>query len=261
MQSIGWYRVWLTAACASGLALGFALGMSSPWSNSSQTVAVNKVIALGRSSYEPVILDSGWGKREAWGVAMQKPEANVTLGFDGPAAGDVELLTEARLQGGEDALIAVRYNDIELGSWLMSPKWRLWRRRFIIPKHVFNRRMDGILSFEVQKGRAGQFGIEGIVMRDATGLGVHKGFLDRCTPDVLTGWAVGNDTPINVFATLDGDVLPAAFVSVHRPDLEALGLPPDAGFELKLEKPLPLGSRVEVRFANGRHLSGSPCQL
>lgn len=262
MSNRGWYRVLMALAWAGGLATGVALGLFSPWSFSSDTIPVRKVVSLDRSSHEPIILDEGWGKPEIWGTLMRRASASITLGFDGPAAGDVELLAEARLvEGTEDTLVAVRYNDAELGKWLMSPKLRIWRRRFVIPKAVFNRRTDGILSFQTQEGQYGRFGLEGITLRDASGLGVQKGFLDHCTSDRLTGWAVAQDTPVNVFVTVDGAAYPVAFANVYRPDLEAHGIPPDAGFELTTKKPIAPGSRVEVRFANGRPLNGSPCQL
>jgi hypothetical protein len=37
------------------------------------------------------------------------------------------------------------------------------------------------------------------------------------------------------------------------------GFPTDAGFALKLAEPVPPGTVIDVRFANGRPLSGSPC--
>ncbi len=86
-----------------------------------------------------------------------------------------------------------------------------------------------------------------------------KGVVDHCRSDELVGWAVAEGAPVSVTATANGAPLAATFTSAERPDLSAHGLPVGAGFRLKPLQPIPAGSSVEVRFANGGRLGGTPC--
>jgi hypothetical protein len=54
--------------------------------------------------------------------------------------------------------------------------------------------------------------------------------------------------------------LKATLTNVERLDLAKHGLPADAGYELVLDEPVAPGSEIDVRFANGRPLTGSPCR-
>ena len=260
----GWRRITLALACGGGLAAGFALGlMSNPDASTHATLPIDKELRFDRHGSDSALLDKGWGEREVWGVWMGRAKASLMVGFDGPAAGDVELFIEARVRPGSEtdkADVIVRYNDAELGRWRLLQKPQPLRRRFIVPEAVFNRNTLGTLSFETIGERNPAFGLEGISLRDARRLGDFKGFVDRCSPDKLVGWAVGENTPVTVAASVDGAPLAGVFSNVSRPDLQSQGLPLDAGFELLPVKPIAPGSRIEVRFPNGRHLNGSPCQ-
>jgi hypothetical protein len=91
-------------------------------------------------------------------------------------------------------------------------------------------------------------------------LSKFRGYLDHCDRDKLVGWAVAEDSAVSVAASVDGQPLQGALINVERSDLASHGLPTDAGFELKLGQPIAPGSTVEVRFANGQRLIGSPCR-
>lgn len=257
-------RIALVLACGGGLAAGFTVGMiSGVDQHALETVPVAKELRFSRTSSDSVHLDKNWGTREVWGAWMSGTSAALMLGFDGPAEGDVELLVEGRVRPGpesDNAEVIIRYNDAELGRWRISPKLPQLRRRFIVPGEVFNRSTLGTLSFVTNgKGNAG-FGLEGISMRDVRPLAQFRGFVDHCAPDKLGGWAVGENVPVTVVASVDGAPLQAVFQNVGRPDLQSHGFPVDAGFEIRPAEPIAVGSRVEVRFPNGRHLNGSPCQ-
>ena len=104
------------------------------------------------------------------------------------------------------------------------------------------------------------FGVEALSLRDARHLTDFKGFLDRCNQGKLVGWAVAENTAVSVTASVNGEPIKAVLSSLERPDLASHGLPDDAGFVLTPAQPIAPGSKVEVRFANGRPLMGSPCQ-
>jgi hypothetical protein len=257
-------RIGLALACSGGLVVGFAFGMVSGTRESTYSVVpVAKELQFNRSSSDSAFMDKGWGAREVWGAWMGSPVATLMLGFDGPAGGDVELLIEGRVRPGAVNLngVIVRYNDAELGRWRLPPNSEQLRRRFVVPEAVFNRSTLGTLTFESIGAPNAGFGLEGVSLRDVRRQGDFKGFVDRCSSDRLVGWAVGENIPIAVAATVDGAPLPAVFNNVNRPDLKSNGFPPDAGFEILPSKPIAAGSTVEVRFPNGRHLNGSPCQL
>jgi len=63
-----------------------------------------------------------------------------------------------------------------------------------------------------------------------------------------------------VTASVEGKPIRYTQTNRERPDLPPHGLPGDAGFELKLAEPVPSGTAIDVRFANGRPLVGSPCK-
>jgi hypothetical protein len=196
---------------------------------------------------------------------MAGRSASVLLGFDGPSRGDVELLVEARArasQSPEPATVIVRFNEAELSRWRLPAQARDVRRRFIVPAAVFNRSTAAQLSFELAGNAkdADVFGLQGVTLRDAVHLSKFRGYLDRCELDKLVGWAVAEDSAVSVAASIDGQPLPGRLVNVERGDLASHGLPTDAGFELKPGQPIAPGSTVEVRFANGQRLIGSPCR-
>jgi hypothetical protein len=187
------------------------------------------------------------------------------MGFDGPSRGDVELLLEGRTQpvdGIDPPSVVVRFNDAELGRWRLPAQARDVRRRFIVPEAVFNKSLEARLTFEVSTGATEQtvFGLQGLTLRDARLLTNFKGFVDSCSKESVVGWAIAEDTAVSITASVNGEPVKAVLSSVERPDLASHGLPIDAGFELRPEKPLAAGSKVEVRFANGRPLIGSPCE-
>jgi hypothetical protein len=195
---------------------------------------------------------------------MAEKTASLMLAFDGPARGDVELLLEARARAAKDAepsTLIVRFNDAELGRWRLPTEARDLRRRFIVPEDVFNRSTAARLSFE-HSGDAPSsdvFGLQSVAVRDARHLSKFRGYLDHCDRQRLVGWAVAEDTAVSVAASANGDPMKAVLSNVERADLATHGLPVDAGFELRPIEPIAAGTTIEVRFANGQRLIGSPC--
>ena len=233
--------------------------------NVQAAVPVNKTVRLGSQSVVSSAMDNGWKRPEAWGTWMKGRRASILLGFDGPASDDVELLLEARTRskkGKSPQTLSVRFNGTEIGQWRLPRKTRKLRRRYIIPRSVFNRSTVGQLTFETKSGKpsSGQFGLEAVALRDVRRLFDFKGHVDVCHAKHIVGWAVRADSPINVTATVNGKPLQATFVNIDRPDLGRHGLPVAAGFKLIPHKPIAVGSTIDVQFANGRSLIGSPCQ-
>jgi hypothetical protein len=196
---------------------------------------------------------------------MEGGSAAMLLGFDGPARGDVELLIEGRTrlaEGQPDQTLIVRFNDTELGRWRLPKETGGLRRRFIVPNAVFNQTTAAHLSFALadKAPLSPVFGLEAVSLRDARFLHGYRGFVDHCTGGRLTGWAIVEGVPVSVAASIDGVPLEATLSSVERPDLAQQGLPSGAGFELALAKPVAPGAAIDVRFPDGRPLSGSPCK-
>jgi hypothetical protein len=255
----------LLAGIAAGLVGGFAFGMHEPASPGQKPVPVDMTVRFNTYRSYASTMEQGWKKPESWGTWMAGSSASVLLGFDGPSRGDVELLVEARArapQSAEPATVIVRFNDAELSRWQLPAQARDLRRRFIVPAAVFNRSTAAQLSFELAGTAkdADVFGLQSVELRDAVRLSKFRGYLDRCERDKIVGWAVAEDTAVSVAASIGGKPLPGALVNVERGDLASHGLPTDAGFELKLGQPIAPGSTVEVRFANGQRLIGSPCR-
>jgi len=260
---------------ASGILGGFAFGLlnSSPDEVQPPMVPVevsrhfNSESERHSNSYGSVssAMETGWGTPEPWGTWMIGKTASILMGFDGPAEGDVELMIEARVQpakGDEPSTLILRFNDAELGRWVLPAEARKLRRRFIVPQAVFNRGTTAHLTFENPRG-ASQipiFGLQAMSLRDAKWLKNFRGFVDTCSGEKLEGWAVAEDSAVSVTATANGEPLKAVLSTVERPDLASHGLPVDAGFELTPAAPIAPGTKVEVRFADGRPLTGSPCQ-
>lgn len=256
----------LAGGVAAGLAGGFAFGLlyTPVESEGPATVPVDMSVRLNSYGSVSSMMESGWERPQPWGTWMTGNKASIILGFDGAARGDVELLLEARtqpIQGAKPATLIVRFNGAELGRWRLPAQARKLRRRFIVPGPVFNRSTEGQLAFEIPSdtSSATVFGVQALSLRDARLLHDFKGFVDACAPDKLVGWAVAEDSAVSVIASANGEPLKAVLTNVERPDLAPHGLPTDAGFVLTPEKPIASGTTVEVRFANGRPLVGSPC--
>jgi putative transposase len=267
-KSMGWRGRRILLACfAVGLAGGFAYGLRDAPVKDLGPPPVPVDLSVRANSYGSVTstMDQGWGKPRSWGTWMRGGNASVLLGFDGPSRGDVELLIEARVQpaeGNTDQTLIVRFNDAELGRWRLPTRPTLLQRRFIVPKAVFNRSTAAQVDFELPGSAPWStiFGLHALSLRDARLLHNFRGFVDSCTESKLVGWAVAEGSAVSVTASANGAPLKATLTNVERPDLARHGLPIDAGFELILDKPVASGSGIEVRFANGRPLTGSPCR-
>jgi putative transposase len=267
-KSMGWRGRRILLACFSvGLAGGFAYGLRDAPVKDLGPPPVPVDLSVRTNSYGAVssTMDKGWGRPESWGTWMMGETASILLGFDGPSRGDVELLIEARVRPPGDAsdqTMVVRFNDAELGRWRLPARPTLLRRRFIVPQAVFNRSTAARVEFELPGNApwSSSFGLHALSMRDARLLHNFRGFVDSCSPKKLVGWAVAEGSAVSIAASAGGEPLKATLTSVERLDLAKHGLPVDAGFELVLDEPVAPGSEIDVRFANGRPLTGSPCR-
>lgn len=84
-----------------------------------------------------------------------------------------------------------------------------------------------------------------------------EGYLDGVSRGSIRGWAIDNDRPAELVATVNGNVLARFTCSITRPDLKAFATQ-DAGFEIKLARELVIGDVVSVTNASHEHLRGSP---
>ncbi len=268
----GWMRkTWrvrkiLVLCFAGGLVGGFAMGLV-PTAHDDIGTEPQPVNLNVRADNHGVTstMDKGWSRPQAWGRWMTAGTASMMLGFDGPSRGDVELLVEARARlakGQPEQTVIVQFNDVELGRWLLRGDARNLRRRFIVPAAAFNKSTAAQLTFSFagKPPLSPVFGLEAVSLRDARFLHDYLGFVDACTGGKLVGWAVAQGTAVSVTASIDGAPLVGTFTNTIRPDLTEHGLPADAGFELTLAGAVPAGTAIDVRFANGRPLRGSPCK-
>ena len=256
----------LVLCFAGGLIGGFAMGLA-PTAHDDigtepQPVNMNvRVDSYGVTS----TMDKGWSRPQAWGRWMTAGTGSMILGFDGPSRGDVELLVEARARlakGQPEQTMIVRFNDVELGRWRLAGDAHNLRRRFIVPEAAFNKSTAALLTFQFagKPPLSPVFGLEAVSLRDARFLHDYLGFVDVCTGGKLVGWAVAQGTAVSVTASIDGAPLAGTFINTIRPDIAEHDLPTDAGFELTLAEPVPPGTAIDVLFANGRPLRGSPCK-
>jgi putative transposase len=257
----------LLSCFAVGLAGGFAYGLRDAPVKDQGPPPVAVDMSVRANSYGSVssTLDKGWGRPRSWGTWMIEEKASIMLGFDGPARGDVELLIEARVRPGRDGsdqTMTVHFNDAELGRWRLPASPTLLRRRFIVPKDVFNRSTAARVDFELPGDPtvAANFGLHALSMRDARLLRNFRGFVDSCTQSKVVGWAVAEGSAVTVAASAGDEPLKSTLTNIERLDLAKHGLPLDAGFELTFDEPVAPGSEIDVRFANGRPLTGSPCR-
>ncbi len=256
----------LLAGIAGGLVAGFAVGIKSSPLDETEPVMLPVDTSVRLNSFSAISgsLAKGWDKPQPWGTWMVGSQASVTLGVDGPSRGDVELLIEGKtqpVQGVDPPTVTVRFNDAELGRWQLPAQAGQLRRRFIVPAAIFNRGTDARVSFDLASTPAsGVFGVQALSLRDVRFLANFRGFVDTCTPEKLGGWAVADGAPVSVVASVDGKPIAAEWTNLERNDLASRKIPADAGFVLKPETPIASGSKVEVRFANGRPLNGSPCK-
>lgn len=249
------------------LAGGFAIGMVRPIVDAkNETFApVRQQLRFdGRQGYRS-LLEAGWGKSQGWGTPLAAKKASVMIGFDGEVRGDVELVIEAKSQGEErDArVLVVRFNEAELGRWKIANDANYVRRRFVIPKDVVNKDTVGHLTLEYEGAvsNPSNVGLVSVELRDYRPRPGRRGFVDKCSPQEIVGWAVADKVGSTVVVKVNGKPLPHTFTSLDRDDLTGVGLPSDAGFVLTPKTPIPAGARIDIEFYDGRPLLQSPCSF
>jgi putative transposase len=257
-------RIVLIVCFAAGLVGGFAMGLA-PDTADTPSAGAPVNMHMRADNALAGTMDKGWGQSQPWGRWMERGTASVLFGFDAPARGDVELLIEARTRLAPDQpaqTLIVRFNGAELSRWRLPATEGQARRRFIVPRDVFNRDTAAQLTFELD-GRAplsAVFGLEAVSLRDAKFLHAYRGFVDSCSNGKVGGWAIAEGIGVSVLPSVDGKPLAVSQSNIERADLASQNIPTDAGFELTLAEPPAPGSAVDVRFADGRPLLGSPCR-
>jgi hypothetical protein len=230
--------------------------------------AADRRYGFGLYDLKPDTLVEGWARPENWGTKMKGTKASFRLPVLESSNGDVELNLEAqptfksRKDGKKHAVIHVRCNGSDIGSWPLSPTSPR-SQRFIIPQSVFARSTPAIIELEESQTDADVvLRVAAFTLRSPPLLGAFRGRLDGCEGQRFWGWAVADSSSVPVIASINGQRVQAAFVNVYRPDLEANALPNNAGFELTLANPLPDGSTVSLSFygSDGKVLQNSPCR-
>lgn len=254
-----------------GFVTGGVLGLRYPiWDLERwKTAPVDQHFRFTRGSSAVSILDRGWGRAEAWGAPLVRSGASVQLGFDGLARGDINLLLEAEAgmlrdppSSASDTLI-VRFNGDSIGRWRLPSAPRRIQRQFVIPKEVFNKSSASArLHFETANGQvpSAGFALVSLSIADLSRRLEARGHVDECTNQRIVGWAASPDAAAAVVIKSEGAPIEAEVLNVERSDVAKEGLPVDAGFEIKPRTALAKGAKVEVMFADGGQLSGSPCR-
>jgi len=249
---------------AAGFLGGFVVGMRNPLDlpRVEATAPVRQSLRFDNRQ-DRSRLESGWGRTQGWGTPLAQSRASVMVGFDGKARGDVELLIEAKTQGGDKQPLplTILFNGTELGRWRVGDSTSYLRRRFVIPKEVVNQDTVGHLSFAAPGDhKTPVFGLVALELRDLRPRPGRRGFVDGCSSTRIAGWAVADKVGSTVSAKVNGRPLPHIFTSEVREDLAENGLPEDSGFVLTPKSPIPAGTTIEVEFFDGRPLANSPCR-
>ena len=254
-------RVLLALGVCAGLALGFVLGLRAP-TNDLQPQAVDVELRLDHRLEAPKNLMHGWAGVEPWGIWMKGSEAGVIFALDGPAKDNLILLIEGRKrESNRPSTLRLQFNNTEIGRWQLPQEARSLRRQFVIPTDVLNSSSEARLSFESIDHSDANFGVERLWLHDVSRSSGFMGVLDLCSSDQLSGWAVADDAPLNVMITSRDRPVPGTLTNVERPDLPKHGLPLEAGFVFRPANPLPKGTKIDVRFPDGKFLEHSPCLL
>jgi predicted SAM-dependent methyltransferase len=88
------------------------------------------------------------------------------------------------------------------------------------------------------------------------------GFVDVISTRHVEGWAIGKDNSapiLNVFVNCK--FVASTTPNIRRSDLDAFAKDSHHGFRVDFPVPVPWGSMIEVKDAEGNHLSKSPAQL
>lgn len=254
-----------------GFVVGGVLGLRYPiWDLERwKTAPVDQYFRFTRGSSAVSILDRGWGRAETSGAPLARSGASVQLGFDGLARGDIDLLLEVEAgiprdppSSAPDTLI-VSFNGDTIGRWRLPSAPRHIKRQFVISKEIFNKSSASArLNFETSNGQVPNvgFALVSLSIADVRRRSEARGHVDECTNQRIVGWAASSDAAAAVVIKSEGAPIEAEVLNVERSDVAKDGLPVDAGFEIKPRTVLATGTKVEVMFADGRQLSGSPCR-
>jgi hypothetical protein len=72
------------------------------------------------------------------------------------------------------------------------------------------------------------------------------GRIDRCLQSHIAGWATEGGLPATIRITVNGKVIRGVGCDIYRPDLEAHGIPVNAGFWYQFPEPLGVDDEVSV---------------
>ena len=253
----------LIAGVVSGFAAGLLLLPDSQ--NDFQYPPIDKSFKFSALAIRPETLVSGWRKPDKMEVWSSDKEAVLALDLGWPASDNLEIIIDARSKsesGHKRHRIVVMVNRFPVGYWELNGV-RPERRRFLISKEIANRRQPMQVSFadaNPKKQRL-RIGLRSIEVRTFSLPDPLKGHVDRCTQEVVAGWAVGGMLGMPVLVKTNGRPVKVSATYTQRPDLKAHGLNTESGFSFALKERLRSGDRIEVVFPNGRHLANSPCKL
>ena len=254
----------LIAGVVSGFAAGLLLLPDSQ--NDFQYPPIDKSFKFSALAIRPETLVSGWrkpNKREVW---SNDKEAVLALDLGWPASDNLEIIIDARSKSESGNIrhrLAVKVNRFPVGYWELSDSRPEGRRRFLISKEIANLRQPMQVSFadaNPQKQRL-RIALRSIEIRTFSLPDPLKGHVDRCTPKVVSGWAVGGVLGMPVLVKANGRPVKGSPTYTQRPDLKVVGLNTESGFSFAFKERLHSGDWIEVVFPNGRHLANSPCKL
>ena len=89
----------------------------------------------------------------------------------------------------------------------------------------------------------------------------NSGYVDFATTRMISGWATTDRKSAPVTIRCGGQILGIVRGNDYRSDLFDQGIDPHAGFFLRIDPPLALGSLIEATFADGKPLTNSPVRL
>ena len=157
--------------------------------------------------------------------------------------------------------IRIKINDRDIG--LIQPTGTDGNvgSEFQVPRTTFNAMRPLSISFEGE-AESGGFALSSLKLGDEkSGVFNYQGFVDGCSRTELSGWARDGDSPTPVTITVAGRMVASITPNFQRPDLEAAGLPRDAGFRYVPSSPFTAGDEISVAFGNGVQLRKSPCAV
>jgi hypothetical protein len=213
-------------------------------------------VSLRADTLRYATLSEGWGRTSIDGTVMQAKSATITVPLPNAPVEDLVLDVEAMASTKPVPHLEVRVQDRQLDRWPVA-KSRV--KRLVLPMAVAGTAPKLTLTF-VTDGKPGTITVSDLIILGISNVGDFASHVDSCTAGFLSGWAKAGSAAFPVTVRRVGVPDLTVMPNVERQDLEAAGFPRDAGFHVELKPPPKPGESIEVRFASGPHLRGSPCR-